>query len=464
MPTASQISTLRNEIGILTRQIFDLVAKRMSLAKEISERKREHDVPVIDRGVERALQDEVLETCRQVSLESDFGLRLLNILITESVRVQQEQCADSSLPTVTEIFSRAKAIERSGNEVLHLEVGEPDFGPPTAVKTALNNALASGQAGYTEPIGIPSLREKIAEIFSKEYKSEIGPGNVIITVGGKLAVYLGVSSVVRPGDEVIVIEPSYPAYSEFVEELGGRVVFISSTLEDSWTPDLEDVKNSINHTTKGIIINSPSNPTGKILSEETFGEIAELAIDSGIFVISDEVYSKFAENRQTSIIEHSECNHIAVQSFSKSHGMTGFRLGFAISDSETITSMAKLQSLLLTCAPEFIQYAGIAALDCIEDVERNALRIQSRRELMTDLLRNLPLRFHPPDGGFYVFPQLPDEESGQEFAERLLLETGVCVVPGAVYGRPYQSFFRIALCQNENILEEAVRRIGDVLG
>jgi len=464
MSTDETLPSLREEIVSTTREIFHLVGKRMSLAKQIAERKARLGTPIINREVERRLQEQVVETCNEVSLESEFGLKLLNSLITESIRIQNRSRILDSLPTVTEIFSRARSLERSGREVFHLEVGQPDFGPPERVRIMLNKALSEGHAGYTEPVGIPPLREKIASIFSQEYKRQILPDDVIVTVGGKLAIYLGISSVVGPGDEVVIIEPSYPAYSQFVQELGARPVFLSTTLDSSWSPAMSEVEAAINPTTKAIIMNTPSNPTGKMLEENTFKGITELASENDICIISDEVYCKFTQTNHSSILEFPESNHICVQSFSKSHGMTGFRLGFAVSNSEIIKKMAKLQSLLLTCAPEFIQYAGIAALDCDEDVEKNAKTIQSRRQLMIKLLEDFPLSFYPPDGGFYVFPKLNDENmNGRDFAERLLQETGVCVVPGAIYGRPYDSFFRIALCQTEDILAEAANRMGDIL-
>ncbi|MFO7837668.1 MAG: aminotransferase class I/II-fold pyridoxal phosphate-dependent enzyme [Candidatus Thorarchaeota archaeon] len=460
----SRLTSLRKEIETTTSEIISLVGKRLSLVQEVAEEKAKQGIPLVNRDVERHLQQEVVEACNANSLDSKFGLRLLNQLIAESIRVQRQTQTTDSHPTVADIFARARRKDSAGEQILHLEVGEPDFGPPNQATKMLKKSLRKGNVGYTQAQGILPLRSRIADIFTRRHSRNISPDEVIITVGGRLAIFLALSSIVQTGDEVIIIRPSYPAYSKFVTKAGGRPVSLWSSLDESWNPDMDALENLINPTTRAIILNTPSNPTGKVLNEATVEGIVHLANENDLFVISDEVYSKFTRFPHTSILEFPGCTHICVQSFSKTYGMTGFRLGFAISNSETVNAMADLQSLLVTSVPEFVQHSGIGALDSEDDVKQNVEVIESRRRVMTDLLEELPLSFYAPDGGFYLFPRFQNEElNGSEFAERLLVESGVSIVPGAIYGRRYSSFFRIALCQEKQVLIEAAQRIGEML-
>ncbi|MBS3795802.1 MAG: aminotransferase class I/II-fold pyridoxal phosphate-dependent enzyme [Candidatus Thorarchaeota archaeon] len=465
MNSNSRLASLRKAIARTTREIFSLIDKRLSLVREVSEEKEKEDISVINRDVEAHLQNNVIEICSARDLDARFALRILNQLIQESVRVQMERNPVNSPPSVADIFSKARSMNNAGKHILHLEVGEPDFGPPNQARRRLMKALSRGDVGYTESQGILPLRRKIADAFNQRYSRQISADEVIVTAGGRLALFLAVSSVVQTGDEVIILEPSYPAYSRFVTEVGGRPVYLSTELEDSWEPEMSELEQQINPATKAIILNSPSNPTGKVLDESVFRRIVGLANDHDIFVLSDEVYSRFTQSHHTSILEHPNCRYVCVQSFSKTYGMTGFRLGFAISNIKTINMMAKLQGMLLTSVPEFVQYSGLGALDSEDEVKYNVEVIESRSKAMNGLLKELPVSFYPRDGGFYFFPRFQNEElDSVDFAEHLLEEKGVCIVPGTIYGRRYSSFFRIALCQEKQVLIEAVRRIGEMLG
>lgn len=464
MNSDSRLASLRKAIARTTKEIFSLIDKRLSLVRKVSEEKKKDGISLIDRDVERHLQNRVVELCTGCDFDSSFALRILNQLIEESVRVQSEGQKVDSPPSVAEIFSKARRMDDAGRHVLHLEVGEPDFGPPNRAKTRLTEALNRGHGGYTEDTGILSLRMKIADVFSRRYSTQISADEVIVTAGGRTAFFLAVSSLVGTGDEVIILEPSYPAYSRFVNRAGGRPISLSTELEDSWTPKIGELEEQINPTTKAIILNSPSNPTGKILEESVFSRIVNLADDNDISVISDDVYSRFTQSHHTSILDYRNDRHVCVQSFSKTYGMTGFRLGFAISNTETINTMAKIQGLFLTSVPEFVQYSGLGALDSEDEVKHNVEVIESRSRVVNRLLKELPLSFYPPDGGFYFFPRFQNEElDSVDFAEHLLEENGVCIVPGTIYGRRYSSFFRIALCQEKQVLIEAIRRIGEML-
>jgi len=465
MTNNPQLAFLREEIERTTKDIFSLIDKRLSLVKKISEKKAQEGIPVVNRDVERRLQQHVAELCSEKDIDSKFALRILNQLIAESVRVQRDRNQTDSVASIAEIRFQSLRMSNAGKDVIHLEVGEPDFGPPRKARRRLMKALSKGNVRYTDSLGILPLRKKIASVFSRRYSTPISPDEVIVTAGGRLALFLAVSSLVQTGDEVIIVDPSYPAYSRFVTKAGGRPVSLSTNLEDYWEPEIGQLEEQISPTTKAIILNSPSNPTGKVLDESIFNQITNLAEDNGIFVLSDEVYSRFTRSHHTSVLDLPECKHICVQSFSKTYGMTGFRLGFAISRAETIKMMAKLQGLLLTSVPEFVQYSGLGALDSEDEVKQNVEKIESRRRVMNEAFEELPLSFYPPDGGFYFFLRFQNEElDSLDFAKRLLKEKGVSIVPGRIYGRRYSSSFRVALCQEKEVLIEAARRIGEVLG
>ncbi|MHA2211486.1 MAG: aminotransferase class I/II-fold pyridoxal phosphate-dependent enzyme [Candidatus Thorarchaeota archaeon] len=430
MTESTQLDVLRSEITKITLEIVGLVGRRNALAEQVGAEKKRLGSSIVSRDVERRLRAKVITQCEEKGVDSEFGLRLLNQLITESIRMQQE--GTESLPAIDAhyIFEKAKEMERSGKEIIHLEVGEPDFGPPDAVKTAMAEAVSLGYTHYTQSIGIPELRNKIANATSGKHQRKISPDEVVVTVSGRYALHLSMASTLQPGDEVIIIDPSFPAYARGVKAVGGRPVHVSAKMEDNWNLELSLIEDHINESTRMVVLNSPCNPTGKVLD----GKV-------------------------------SDANQITVKSFSKPYGMTGFRLGYAISDSDTIKKMAKIQHLQVTCAPEFIQHAGIAALDCEDELSHYASIMESRLKTASRLLKPLPVSFHDPDGGFYIFLRMAEDTlSGFDFADRLLSEKGVCVQPGILYGRGFSSYFRISVCTPEENLVEAIARIEEVLG
>lgn len=464
MTKSAQLESLRSEIADITLKIVDLVGRRNSLAEEVGREKERLGSALVNREVEKRLRAAVIAQCEQKGVDTNFGLRLLNQLMAESIRVQRKSTEEQLALDAHYIFVKAKEMERAGKEVIHLEVGEPDFGPPDAVKRAMMEAVSKGHTRYTQSIGIPELRTKIANLLGLQYRREITPEEVVITVSGKYALHLSMAATLRPGDEVILIDPSFPAYAASVRALNMRPVHISTKLEDNWDLDLSLVEDTLNESTRMIILNSPSNPTGKVLDKETLVELNDLAVKNNIIILSDEVYSKFSLKPHSSILQVPDANHIVAKSFSKPYAMTGFRLGYAIADSDIIKRMAAIQYRQVTCVPEFIQHAGIAALECENDVSRNASIIESRLKTASRLLRPLPLTFTESEGGFYIFLRMAnDAMSGLEFADRLLSEKGVCVQPGVLYGSLFSSYFRISVCASDEELVEAIARIGRIL-
>jgi aspartate aminotransferase len=457
------LNSLRQEFERLTLEIIGLAGKRTNLVEEIAVEKIQRGLTLVNREVERNLRIKVVEQCVKNDQNPEFALRLVNQLIMESISKQESHFEKQEFVSAYDIFVKANNMEREGREVIHLEVGEPDFGPPVAVAESLTKAVVKGHGGYTQSSGILALRQKIVEYVNQKHDQNITADQVIITVGGRFAIYLSLVTSLRPGDEVIVIDPSYPAYSDCIKQAGGRPVHITTQLADKWNLNLNQLEESINQTTKMIILNSPNSPSGKTLDDSTLEKIAELSLENDIRIVSDEVYSEFSLEPHVSILQF-PCNQIYVNSFSKTFGMTGFRLGYAISDAETIQKITKLQNISLTCVPEFIQYAGITALDCLNEAEGYVNEIKIRQAAVSKRLESLPVSFYRPDGGFYLFPRLNNETTnGSEFAERLLMERRIAVVPGTAYGKQFSQFFRISVCQPVERLMESVNRMEEIL-
>jgi aspartate aminotransferase len=465
MTEDTRLDSLRKEVMNVTLEIVSLVGRRNALAKQIVKEKTRAGASLVNLTVERNLRRVVVEHCNEIGIEPDIGQRVVNLLIAESIRVQQRSLEPQIAISAHDIFVRAKNMEQAGRDVIHLEIGEPDFGPPEAVKKAITSAVSLGYTRYTQAAGIPALRQKIATQMGQRYQREVSPEEVVVTVSGRYALFLGIAALTQPGEECIIIDPSFPAYSNCVREVGGRPIHISTEMKNGWALDVDTVQDHINPSTRLLILSSPSNPTGKVLEESVFRELVTLAGENDIYIISDEVYSDFSYTPHTSVLQYPESQQITVKSFSKLYGMTGFRLGYAITDSDTVKKMARIQLLHLTSASEFIQYAGLAALDSVEDANRNVSTIERRLKTASKLLARLPLSFTHPDGGFYIFLRMKtDALNGREIADRLLSECEVCVMPGIVYGRQYDPFFRISVCQPEDRLVEAIGRIEEVLG
>ena len=465
LPSESDLEALRKEVREITKEIIRLIGLRLSLAKKINEIKRSMSLPIIDYKVERDLKSSVIDACKKYDVDESFGLRLLNLLIDEAVRAQKISTDEGKKTiSVIDMFVLAKRMEKEGSKVIHLEVGEPDFGPPEKVKRATYDAISKGYTHYTEPSGILNLRESIANSVSERYGIDVLPEQVTITSGGRFSVYASILSTLSPGDEAIVIQPAWPAYVDCIEAIGGRTISIKTSLEEGWKPDIESISNLINDSTKMIIINYPNNPTGKVLEKRDLKALVDLAMGRNITILSDEVYSEYSFKTFNSVLEFHDCKSIFVSSFSKSYGMTGFRIGYAISDVETIKKISRIQALASTSVPEFIQYAAIEAIKCKNDVKRYVNIIRERINMVCKELKKMNLSYYEPDGAFYVFPQISEDRSfdAGKFALVLLNDKKVCVAPGITFG-DYPNFIRISACQSEHLLLEGLRRMCEVL-
>ncbi|MFB5610439.1 MAG: aminotransferase class I/II-fold pyridoxal phosphate-dependent enzyme [Nitrosopumilaceae archaeon] len=451
----SDIDQLRNKMDEITLEMVKLLQTRMEIAKEIGEIKKNLGKKVTDETREENLRSKVVSLCKELGLEDTVGTKFLNFLLNESVKVQS-----SEKQTHLSIFLKAKSLEEQGKKIIHMEVGEPDFLPPKEVKIALEQVYDQGFTKYGQAKGLPQLRSALAKKMSADYSANVKQENILVSPGGRFSVFLAISTLLNPGDEIIVIEPAWPAYKDCALNAGVKVRSIQTTLDSKWEPNISQIQDAINSNTKMIALNYPNNPTGKILPTDLQDQIVNLAKENRLYVLSDEIYSQYAYKDWKSVLSYNYEKSIVTQSFSKSHAMTGFRIGFAISDEKIIEKMSKLEALCLTNVSEPIQYVALKALNA--DTSNNTNIVKSRLEVLIKKAKEIGLDFVEPDGSMYLFTKVPKAGfDGTEFANSLL-EKGLAVAPGGGFG-DYKDYIRISACQDEKELIEGMSILQDIL-
>lgn len=451
----SDIDKLRDQIDKITLEMIRLLKERTNIAKKIGNLKNNLGLSVTNEERENQLRFKVVSLCKHIGLDEKIAITLLNFLLNESIKVQS-----INKQTHLSIFLKAKALEKKGKKIIHMEVGEPDFYPPKIVKKALSEVYDKGFTKYGESRGMPELVDALAKKTSKDCGVKIQTQNIMVSPGARFSVFLAISTLLRAGDEMIVIEPAWPAYKDNALNCGIKVRTIHTTLEGKWEPSLEQIENTINENTKMIVLNYPNNPTGKILPKKLQDAIVRIAIKNKIHILSDEIYSSYAYSDWKSILSYEYDKSIVTQSFSKSHAMTGFRIGYAISHSGIIDQMAKLQALCLTNVSEPMQYVSLKALEA--DTSDNSKTMHNRLDLVVQKAKNMSLDFVEPNGAMYLFAKARKNAfDGLAFTNKLL-EQGVAIAPGEGFGN-YQSFVRISACQPEKILSQGMQIIDNTL-
>ena len=376
-------------------------------------------------------------------------------MLNESIKVQT-----TNKQTHLSIFLKAKSLEEQGKKIIHMEVGEPDFLPPKIVKDALAEVYDKGFVKYGQPSGMPQFRLALAKKASEQYGKNFKQDNVIVSPGARYAVYLAITTLLSPGDEIIIFEPAWPAYRDCAENAGIKVRTIKTTLEKNWEPSINQIEESINSNTKMLVLNYPNNPTGKILPIKLQDEIVNIAKKNNLYVLSDEIYSQYAYGDWKSVLTYDYEKIIVTQSFSKSHSMTGFRIGYAISYPKIIEKMANLQAICLTNVSEPIQYVALRAMEA--DTSNNSNIVKSRLEIMIKKAQEMKLEFVKPQGAMYLFARVKKEGfDGTEFSNKLL-DHGLAVAPGDGFG-DFKNFIRISACQEKDKLVEGMNILDVVL-
>jgi aspartate aminotransferase len=455
--THEDLDILRDKVRGVTIQIMRAVQERIELAGKIGEVKSRLGIDIKDEKVENDIRMTVMSLAEEIGMSTEFALQLLNVLLAESEQVQVQKSEQRVVEKQTHlsIFSKARQLEASGKKIIHMEVGEPDYSAPARVGAALADSFEMKHYHYTDTQGIAKLRDAIA---TKE-GGGISRDQVVVTPGGRFAVFSAITSLLRAGQEMIVIEPAWPAYKECADFVGARTKILRTTIENEWIPDTKQMERMINSSTKMIVLNYPNNPTGKVLDHKTMEKIVLLAKDHGLYLLSDEVYADYVFGEFTSIREYDYAKSIVIGSFSKRYAMTGFRVGYGIANKDIISKMARVQAVAITSVAEPMQRAALAALEV--DPSENVQLMKTRLDYVCSKLKKMSLRYIEPDGAMYVYPELPNGDD-LTIIERLL-EKGVAIAPGTGFGDAYKRYVRISACQPEKTLEKGLDVIASVI-
>jgi len=349
--------------------------------------------------------------------------------------------------------------------VISLGVGEPDFVTPWHIREAATNSLERGYTMYTSNYGMLELRQELAKYLEHHYGVSYQPEReILVTVGVSEGLDLAVRAILNPGDEVIIPDPWYVSYPPCVILAGGTPVFVPLSKQNDFVLKAEDVEPLINKRTKAILIGYPSNPTGAVMSRKELAEIAKLAQKYNLLVISDEIYARLVygvEHTCFASLPGVKEQTILLGGFSKAFAMTGWRIGYIAANPQLIEAMLKIHQYTMLCVPTMSQMAGIEALRSGEDdVAKMVKEYDSRRRFIVRKLNEIGLPCFEPKGAFYAFPSIEATGmSSEEFAERLLMEERVAVVPGSAFGQCGEGFVRCCYATSLASIEEALKRI-----
>ena len=363
---------------------------------------------------------------------------------------------------VMDVLERANVLERTGRDIIHLEIGEPDFDTPQCIREAGIKAIREGRTHYTHSLGIPELREAICYRYMGKYGIQIHPDQVIVTSGTSPGMLLIFSALLENGDEIIVSNPYYPCYPNIIKYVGGNCVFVKVYEDDGFQFRPDEVAQKISPHTKAILINSPSNPTGNLLSAERMQRIADL----GPYVISDEIYHGLVyEGKEHSILEFTD-RAFVLNGFSKLYAMTGWRLGYVIAPEDFVRPMQKMQQNFFISAGSVSQWAGLAALtEAQGDIERMRSIYDQRRHSMIKGLREVGFGISvDPVGAFYILARARHlSNNSYELAFEILEKAGVGVAPGIDFGANAEGYLRFSYANCLENITEGLRRIGEFL-
>jgi (5-formylfuran-3-yl)methyl phosphate transaminase len=369
-----------------------------------------------------------------------------------------KKCIDIPPFIVMEVMEKAEAMERQGENIIHLEVGEPDFETPECIKEAAIRAIRDGKTHYTHSMGLPELREAIAEYYGNRYRVKVSPDQILVMSGTSPAMLLLFMSLLESGDEVILPNPYYACYPNFVRMVEGKPVFVDVYEEEGFQYRPEEIKPLMNQNTKAIFINSPANPTGNLMSPERIKAIAGM----GKIVVSDEIYHGLVyEGKEHSILEFTS-QAMVINGFSKLFAMTGWRLGYVIVPPEFVRPLQKLHQNFFISANAFVQWAGIAALkEAHADVERMKHLYNTRRKFIIPKLRELGFGITvEPTGAFYILANAKRyTQNSFAFAFDILKNAKVGCTPGIDFGSNAEGYLRFSYANSLENIAEAMKRL-----
>jgi aspartate/methionine/tyrosine aminotransferase len=371
--------------------------------------------------------------------------------------------------TAFEVLVRARALETQGKDVVHLEIGEPDFDTPAHIVEAGVQALRDGQTHYTPAAGLPQLRAAIAEYVSRTRGVELGPERVVVTPGAKPIMFFVILALAGPGDEVIYPDPGFPIYESVIKFAGATPVPLTLREERAFSVDPAELRALVSDKTRLVIINSPHNPTGGIIGADALDELAQLALEHDFMVLSDEIYTRMVYEGAgvpESIVTRPGMAErtIILDGFSKTYAMTGWRLGYGVMPPALAEQVTRLAINNHSCVPGFTQLAGLAALTGPQQpVDAMVAEFRRRRDAIVAGLNEIPgVRCLTPAGAFYVFPNVSALGDSATLANRLLDEGGVALLDGGAFGAAGQGYLRLSYANSLPNIERALERFHKV--
>ncbi|UCF78207.1 MAG: pyridoxal phosphate-dependent aminotransferase [Candidatus Eiseniibacteriota bacterium] len=371
--------------------------------------------------------------------------------------------------TAFEVLARAKQLEAKGVEVIHLEIGEPDFDTPANISRAAVKALEEGYTHYGPSAGLPEFREELAKYVSKDRGMKVRPENVVVTPGAKPILFFSALAILEEGDDAIYPNPGFPIYESVIEFLGAKAVPMRLREENDFGIDLDEFESLLTPRTRMIILNSPQNPTGGVLERAQLERIAELVRDRDLFVLTDEVYCKIlyeGEHVSIATLPGMQEKTIILDGYSKTYAMTGWRLGFGVMNETLAAHVSRLQTNCTSCTCSFTQRAGIEGITGPqEDSRKMVAEFKRRREVMVQGLNSIKgVSCLTPRGAFYVFPNVTKTGIDcKELASRLLEEKGVAVLSGTAFGEFGKGYLRLSYANSVENIQKGLGRMRELI-
>lgn len=368
-------------------------------------------------------------------------------------------------------LAKSLELKKKGVDVISFGIGQPDFQPPPHVLAEAKKAMDEGFNGYGPSLGMPELREKIADFVSQEYRTDVKPEEVAITVGAKSAIFIGMITLLEPGDEVIIPDPSYPLYESVARYIGAKPVFLRLHRDNNYKITFPEIEKLVTDKTKMIVLNYPENPVGTTIDRRDIEEIVDFASKKGIVILSDEIYDHFVyEKKHFSTLQTANWRETVyyVNGFSKTFAMTGWRLGYVITNKDLVSKLSVVANNIYSCPVTFEQIAAARALDYGLDWFKEILEGYKRRRdlIYQELLSIKGVRTVKPEGAFYIFPDFTQvvKEKGlkneRELVDRLLYEKGVVTLPGTAFPKDGGiNHLRFSFAVPENAIREGIKRI-----
>ncbi len=367
--------------------------------------------------------------------------------------------------TAFEVLVRARALEAKGRDIVHLEIGEPDFDTPANIIDAGCDALHKGFTHYGPSAGLPQLREAIAQYVSKTRRVDVSPDEVVVVPGGKPIIFFSILALADEGDEVIFPNPGFPIYESMIDYVGAKAVPIKLREEMDFRLDVGELADLINDRTKLIIINSPQNPTGGVLTKSDIEQIAGAIGDRDVMVLSDEIYSRLifeGEHHSIMSIDGMKERTILLDGFSKTYAMTGWRMGYGVMRTDLATHIARLMTNSSSCTASFTQVAGVEALRGSQDsVDKMCAEFKKRRDVMVAGLNKIKgFSCRSPHGAFYVFPNITKTGwPSKKLADALLEDAGIAGLSGTAFGDFGEGYLRFSVANSIENIEKALERL-----